>query len=101
MSRPDVVAILGPPGDYRTLPPAMPPVGEPFRLDQDVPPPDTKWDTIVSQLFWLTDDLEIAVYFDPMGDARTECEPSHVVRLNLLDNLLWRLKRQWHRWFPE
>ena len=101
MPPPQVEAILGPPGDYRTLPPALPPVGEPFRLDQYVPPPNTKWDTIVSELFWLTDDLEIAVYFDPMGVARTECEPSHVVRLNLLESLLWRAKRQWRRWFPE
>jgi outer membrane protein assembly factor BamE (lipoprotein component of BamABCDE complex) len=99
MSRVEVTAMLGPPGDYSTLPPAPLTVGEPPQLDQDSPS-DTEWETIDSVQYWLNDDLEITVYFDPNGVVRTECDPAHVIKNSTFGNLVWRAKRLWNKWLP-
>jgi hypothetical protein len=86
MTRAEVHATLGPPGDYRTGP----------TTEIRVAPrkgPTPEW--------WKIDDAQIWVYYDQSGRVedtlrnftyRPEPKP--------LDNLLWRAKRQWHRWFP-
>jgi hypothetical protein len=93
MSRAEVEAILGPPADYRTGPSTYdPPLG---------------WYPMPQRLIptWRSDTGAIAVIFDDSGQvARDEgCEWRTCEKLsdNLLDNMLWQAKRQWHRWFPE
>jgi hypothetical protein len=51
---------------------------------------------------WLSDDGSIVVEFDLKGRVcGWSCEPTQRVEQGPLDNLLWRAKRQWRRWFPE
>jgi hypothetical protein len=53
-------------------------------------------------LTWTVDTLEVYVAFDHTGHAcmglARERKP---VGLDLLSTIVWRAKRQWHRWFPE
>ncbi len=98
MSRGEVRAILGPPDDYRTV-----------ETEADIWGPTVgDW----SSAFFiggdgaLTEDWEFNA-----GDIRVKYTEAGVVRAamyfyaveldsGLLDNLLWRAKRLWRRWFP-
>jgi hypothetical protein len=88
MTRADVEAILGPPGDYRS---------DETRLGFSMGWP------VGGTLFWHTDEMMILVEFDQSGRMfHRDCIPSPVfVPKGPLDKLLWRSKRQWRRWFPE
>jgi hypothetical protein len=92
MGRADVEAILGHPGDSTT--------GLTFpiyrELIDDWPPVGT---TLID---WTSDSVWITVAFDSSGRV-VRCVCSENVRISQgpLENLLWRLKRPWHRWFPE
>jgi hypothetical protein len=108
MSRAEVEAILGPPGDYRTG------LGE-TECGQNTWAPDrgpefavrTNW--IPGQLGgkpylwgdWMGDSFRIVMVIGQSGSMEWKEGYPRRTTQGPLDNLLWRLKRQWHRWFPE
>jgi hypothetical protein len=83
----DVVAILGPPGDYRTeITPAVDLIDleHPHRED------------------WLGNEGVIFVFLDNSGHVkRAQFYRKTPLRRAPLDDLLWRAKRLWRRWFPD
>jgi hypothetical protein len=93
MSRAEVYAVLGPPGDYSTR----------EAIPSELPDPPTltyRWQAI-SLEEWFGDRAAIEVYFDGAGNvASARCWLLEPIDHGPLDNLLWRAKRQWHRWFP-
>ncbi len=126
MNLAEVEAILGPPGDYRSGPTVvtLPAYGRyPPGL---VPLLEHKghWQVWASQtLVWETDEARVVVGVLPPGQVPPTIfrkalpnlgyekpDPGGVISARYddmqlqsgpLDNLLWRLKRQWRRWFPE
>jgi hypothetical protein len=110
MSRAEVEAVLGPPGDYRTAPTEAPPL-----LGGDFGPAlivmhSTAIDAIeihsaattpVEKLVWHGDQGNIKVWIDSDGVASRSFSVRQKVAQSHLDNLLWRAKRQWRKWFPE
>jgi hypothetical protein len=93
MRRDQVYAIIGPPGDYRNGPtpvdfnhPAttLTVYGEP-----------TDW--------WYTDTTIYSVRLDPSSGMVVAAgwDSNERIPQTRMENLLWRLKRKWHRWFPE
>ena len=92
MSRAEVEAILGPPGDYTNGPILILPepgvvLGE-FAFDASV------------NRKWSGDRAMIKVTFGPTGDVRgATCWTAGRIEQSPLDNLVWRFKHQWRRWF--
>jgi SmpA/OmlA family protein len=111
MSRAEVVAILGPPGDYRTGQTADP-VPLYYRSDRPTPAEYAKAaydreNVFVSRngdgwerLIWLGDEGDIFVWFRRDGVSSHGLVYSNKVTQTPLQNFLWRAKRLWHRWFP-
>jgi hypothetical protein len=96
MSRAEVEAILGPPGDYTTSPPGD--MGEEIVRDTETGERDAPG---VDGLLWIADAGIIEVTFDRAGQAcRTVFAPLAPAKQSRIDNLLWRARRQWRRWFP-
>jgi hypothetical protein len=100
MTRVDVVSLLGPAGDYSTGPLLVRgPSGLPnFDLQHWMyaSAPDYG-----SEAVWVADIGVVVIRFD--DDQRViSCwfYPLDRVEQNLLENLLWRAKRQWRKWFP-
>ena len=94
MSQEEVEAIIGPPGDYRTGP-----------ARSDVSPKGVDWGLfnpfLKSRAQWNGDTAEITVQFHRRkGAVFACCDGVSRAEQSALDNLLWRAKRQWHRWFP-
>jgi hypothetical protein len=88
MSRAEVEVILGPPGDYRTGPTSA---DHPFEFF----PGET------TPVVWQTDTVEVLVLFNAADVAIYRwLLPARLDSQSPLDNLLWRAKRQWRRWFP-
>jgi hypothetical protein len=98
MSRAEVAAILGvPSGDYRT---------GPTLIDQGW----WNWQRYQSTCrsvggtaeCWRTDDMWL---LDDYNGADEVARESHCtdqrLKVNLFENIRWRAKRQWDRWFPE
>jgi hypothetical protein len=87
MSRAEVYAILGPPGDYATGPQALSwPLGTDRLTDR-----------------WYGDEYAIGLVLDQNGRVRVKCHTTRtVLRLDqtAFENLLWHVRRQWHGWFP-
>jgi hypothetical protein len=84
MSRADVEAVLGPPGDYTTGPTALRSIPVSW-----APPPG-------SPEFWTGDEGNATVWFDAAGRVAG----SHFLRTglsagNAADRVLWRLERRW------
>jgi hypothetical protein len=118
MSRAEVEAVLGgPPGDYRSAWTDWPDAGEGDDFNiccvdwsarsvsvRGYEPEDLADETDSSGApvtgLWFGNDGCVKVYFSPdvVGDKHFLCtvrrEPGP------LDNLLWRAKRLWRRWFP-
>jgi hypothetical protein len=94
MSRAQVQVILGPPGDSATVDTAY------DHYDAAV----GDWRSAMSDAgdSWQTDAAEIAVSYSESGTV-SGATYSLGCRLNPgpLDNLLWRAKRLWRKWFPE
>jgi hypothetical protein len=102
MTRAEVEAILGPPGDYSSGPTKWGPlqiheklITKSYPWMSSRPGPD-----VSRRDSWNEDEALISVsYF--CGDVvvkdfvRCEREPQPP-----LDNLLWRARRQWRKWFP-
>jgi hypothetical protein len=117
MSRGDVEAILGPPGDYRTGPGErgdcevedgtveswMPDTGSYLystpsnwmRMPLEPPENQRLWAS------WESDSIGISITIDDSGSVVDRGGLPRRTTQGQLDNLLWRAKRQWHRWFPE
>jgi hypothetical protein len=103
MTAEQVEAILGPPGDYRTRP-----GGDPDQL--------VNYSHIFDQREWLgahvgqpgtavrkwqNDSTLLEVFFGNDGRVTAViCESWDREEHGPLDILLWRLNRQWRRWFP-
>jgi hypothetical protein len=111
MSRAEVETILGPPGDYSSGP--LEYARETlYRFSSSGPPPTgdfvlsspvtilggDAWDRVE----WRSDRQILCVYFLRSGHviARGFWDVAPMAQ-SPLHNLLWRVKRQWHRWFPE
>ncbi len=115
MTRAEVEAILGPPGDYRSGLGELllegshnsiwaedePPVPDSI-LDQDSEPNGKAWDSLSIYYRWFSDNAEVDLRFD--DDGRVAGHSFYHRRRTYqppLDNYVWRVKRQWRRWFPE
>jgi hypothetical protein len=104
MTRAEVEAILGPPGDYATAPLEDPDPGgifmshwRPYHL-----PLIDRFDGEHEIAQWRGDAGIVCVAFSNSGQVVSAgMWPVKRVEQTPIDNLLWRLKRQWHRWFPE
>ncbi len=95
MTLAEVEAILGPPGDYTTGP-VSGSSGLVVDYSELAPP------TVIDIKAWADDYGSIALCFD--GDGRAtggmEFGPHTRAPRGPFDNLRWRIKRQWHCWFP-
>jgi hypothetical protein len=91
ITRAEVEAGLGLPGDHTTGPTR--PTGRGYGVDLGL--------VCASVSHWVTDDGSIVVEFDAKGRVcGCAWKPTERVKQGPLENLLWRDKRQWHRWFP-
>jgi hypothetical protein len=114
MSRPEVEAILGPPGDYRTAPGQITENRYSglqswhrqirYTMDGRRTYPSHGW-TYQDEgpvCLWLGDTAAIGVEYGPSETVKEARVYSGFLPdpRSLLDNLSWRIKRQWHRWFP-
>jgi len=95
MTRAEVEAILGPAGDYRT--------GE---TEHDASEPLDLQDfgednPSVRIELWQGDAGAMIVGFDASGRAANGWFSANRRSDDAIRNFRWRLKRQWHRWFPE
>jgi hypothetical protein len=99
ITRAEVEASLGPPGDHTTGPTRPTGGGHACGwLCTRGPGVGLAYESVAQ---WLTDDGSIVVAFDAKGRVDSwEWNPTQRVEQGPLDNLLWRAKRQWHRWFP-
>jgi hypothetical protein len=90
MTRTEVEAILGSPGDYTTGPTLV-----------RYPDGRSARHSYVSDR-WVTDSLVVYVSFDDSDRVwHSFTLPNLRHERGLLDSLLWRAKRLWRRWFPE
>ena len=98
MSRAEVEAILGPPGDSTTGPLYS---ASPLYSAIHGSIVDPAVERANHRDTWATDEACAVVGFGADGEAMelrfTSCTRA---TQDPLDNLLWRAKRQWHRWFP-
>jgi hypothetical protein len=102
MSRAEVEAILGPPGDYRNSPTAF------FLNDQPVDMalacralPLGFSDPGAKTELWEGDEVFITVMFSSSSGKVMKCLSWEVKnRSTAIDTVLWRAKRQCRKWFP-
>jgi hypothetical protein len=95
MTAAEAEAILGPQGDHTTGPIRL---GDSQIIDTtspeiDRPAPD-------SPVNWAADDGCAFVFLDARGQVDfMEFDPCTRAPQGTLDNLIWRTKRRWRRWF--
>jgi hypothetical protein len=114
MSRAEAESILGPPGDYSSGPllrSDFVSLGDtaysgvvsltPSDLANLAPSKETSGSELLEPVEWKSDNGIACVYFRPTGQVR-EKHFSKASRISQtpVDALVWRLNRQWHRWFP-
>jgi hypothetical protein len=99
MTRADVEAILGPPGDYRSREVAYQASGGWLggtRVGLRLKPGEK-----ATEEQWLGDTIRIRVLFNAAGlAADSDVDPATQSKQGTLDHLVWRAKRQWRQWFP-
>jgi hypothetical protein len=105
MSRAEVEAILGPPGDYATVPfdnGSGSEVDPSYVYSQIVRSSSTGYDSNRVRACWCGNDRLIMIAFDGPNGRVVALSSTQLRKWDQssLDNLLWRAKRQWHRWFP-
>jgi hypothetical protein len=116
MSRAEVEAILGPPGDYRTGPSQNMPKYGYYRTgplveisDASEFPwgdfPDTEEGIVIWSLDWnplvrREDHRTIYVTFGPDGASHRSMLPASPREQGGFENLMWRFRRQWRQLFP-
>jgi hypothetical protein len=94
MHQADVEAILGPPGDYT--------MAGPSNTFFDTHGPIITHQGGGVSCFWVGDRAIAYVVFDEYDRCRQwNYREAGTVPQTGWENLLWRAKRQWHRWFPE
>jgi hypothetical protein len=61
------------------------------------------WNPDTGTFCWVSDDGNAAsVRFDDQGTVKEKASNDFLVESHgPFDTILWRAKRQWHRWFPE
>ncbi len=95
MTPAQVEGILGPPGDYRTGP--LEDSWDQFWYD------DGKLFMSESKGIWLGDAGILCIDYYTDGGSQTvgnaSFEPSDRVKQYPVQNFVWRVKRQWRRWF--
>jgi hypothetical protein len=114
MSRHDVEAILGPPGDYRTGQTALIlPLNSHGGFNGRLTPAQIAYDAETADLFpgffddgctfelWQCDDAVIWICYDKDGVSMWDFAPIVRVRGGLLADICWQLERMWHRWVPK
>ncbi len=96
MSRTEVYAILGPPGDYRA-----------GLSTDELPTIDPKWVRGMPPwpgepvFLWEFDLATVVMSFHKDGTVKTLlCHSPEPVEGSALAKLRWRAERQWRRWFP-
>jgi hypothetical protein len=103
MTHADVEAILGPAGDYSSGPTRPDPDSKSSRwaMKSGFGGEDDAFPLARTAIFWNCDELWVAVAFGPHATV-TGAEPIASKRVDQgpLENLLWRAKRQWRKWFP-
>jgi hypothetical protein len=98
MSRAQVEAILGPPGDYTTVP-----VGQ---VTTSMSPSDSaaltraRMDSRTTESEWWADTGYIVVAYSPEGVSYRNFGVVDAAQLSPLDRLLWQTERLWRKWFP-
>jgi hypothetical protein len=107
----EVEALLGPPGDYRTglgETGFVPPDGNtqhiywiPDSPDLCDPPPKLWTDDPLLWVGWESDSFGISIAVDDSGSVVDKLAAPRRTTQGPLDDLLWRARRQWRRWFPE
>jgi hypothetical protein len=105
MSRAEAEAILGPPGDYATVPfdnGSGSEVDPSYVYSQVVRSLSTGYDSNRVRA-WCGNDRLIMIAFDGPNGRVVALSSTQLTKWDQssLENLLWRAKRQWHRWFPE
>jgi hypothetical protein len=99
MTPAEVQAILGPPDDYTTGPVKQPPPPQTgfaegewsYKDGAERPTSDT----------WRSDAASIWVVYDGSGAlVYRSYIPMERIPQSAVDNLLWRARRQWPKWFP-
>jgi hypothetical protein len=106
MHRVEVVALLGPPGDYTTRPTCTPSAAVgffmPFIADwKERRQHRSEFSPGIYALSWQGDDLTISVVFAADNRVWSKCWMKNAPqKLGRLETLLWHAKRQWRRWFP-
>jgi hypothetical protein len=99
MTRAEVEALLGPPGDYRTGPVDYDGGFVPLKITPLTMPQITPLSEDIVR--WTGDSAYIAVLFDSAGCVQTwYVVPTSKTAQSPLGALLWRAERQWRRWFP-
>ncbi len=96
-TRQELEARLGPPGDYRTGPTQRVVVNVFLPLDYQY----AQWEEPAYVLTWESDTRLLRFGFDA-GNGLVAIGSACNVRVDQspLENLVWRVKRQWRRWFP-
>jgi hypothetical protein len=85
LTRAEVEAILGPPGDYRTV----------LTSDSGLHMQQSNCES------WVVNEGHVLVwYYDNDVVSDWALFPADAVKQTPLENFLWRAKRQWHGWFP-
>jgi hypothetical protein len=114
MTRAEVEAILGPPGDYRTAVgeteyPTSRDSGRAWRRDPEFSDLNLNWEEqidwmeheLFQQAVWVGDEFLVRCRLDDSGHLKERCAFARRTKQTAFDSFLWRLKRKWRRWFPE
>jgi hypothetical protein len=97
MARAEVEAILGPPEDHSTGPVFWGPRSRPDQVSYG-------YRKLNADAVWLSDEGLLMINYNidhPPKVLTVRTGPCQRPKQDSLDNLLWRMARQWHRWFPE
>jgi hypothetical protein len=96
MTRAEVAAILGPPGDFRTKESIF---LQPLIVDRVIhyPPPGPP---IVAYDQWISDSHVVSIAFNVSGLVEAKWFMDNVpIEQSVFETALWRLNRLWRRWF--
>jgi hypothetical protein len=101
MTRAQVFAIFGPSGDYTTGPIDIGPGRTAVELCKVEDWIEVDYQREITREIWLADGATAVVDFSRSDELLNSYLISeHRVPQTMIENLLWRAKRQWHRWFP-
>jgi hypothetical protein len=108
MPRAEVEAILGPPGDYRTVPTApasldlLQGTARPTQVGSDSHFFERQEFTFDAPNYqhWSGNRGDVDVYLNSKGVALAHFQPAQRLPQSALDNFVWRAERQWHNRFP-